>query len=275
MPHLAQVLSDEEAFAALATAEGRMFVDGVRFHLRAESIRNSLNDRLERRLARVVRRLEADAVRIIARVPGDQTQAFASARSFKLWQIRVRRELVKVARQLRDNQASGMRSSISRRGGLLRTRIAGVRVRGLTVTELWQQWAASVGRRLRSAVSLSLAEGGQVAAVAQVRAALKRAAVDARAVARTVHSHVLARSRESWIASQGFRLVRYVAILDDRTTEICQRLAGRVFALNEGPRPPQHFRCRSFVVPATSRSRTLGLVTPRQFTEFTGVPLAA
>jgi SPP1 gp7 family putative phage head morphogenesis protein len=41
----------------------------------------------------------------------------------------------------------------------------------------------------------------------------------------------------------------YVATLDSRTTPICQRLDGEQFEYNKGPTPPQHFNCRSTIVP--------------------------
>jgi len=41
----------------------------------------------------------------------------------------------------------------------------------------------------------------------------------------------------------------YVATLDSRTSPICQRLDGQKFEYNNGPTPPQHFNCRSTVVP--------------------------
>lgn len=41
----------------------------------------------------------------------------------------------------------------------------------------------------------------------------------------------------------------YVATLDSRTTIRCASLDGKIFAFNEGPRPPQHYRCRSVRVP--------------------------
>ncbi|MFN7322918.1 MAG: minor capsid protein [bacterium] len=42
---------------------------------------------------------------------------------------------------------------------------------------------------------------------------------------------------------------RYVATLDTRTSSICRALDGREFPYGKGPRPPQHFNCRSVVVP--------------------------
>jgi SPP1 gp7 family putative phage head morphogenesis protein len=43
---------------------------------------------------------------------------------------------------------------------------------------------------------------------------------------------------------------QYVATLDDRTTPICARLDGKIFTdFDGGPRPPQHFNCRSTTIP--------------------------
>jgi SPP1 gp7 family putative phage head morphogenesis protein len=43
----------------------------------------------------------------------------------------------------------------------------------------------------------------------------------------------------------------WMAILDSRTTEICRDRNGQVYYFSNGPRPPAHWRCRSFTVPAT------------------------
>jgi len=38
---------------------------------------------------------------------------------------------------------------------------------------------------------------------------------------------------------------KYVATLDARTTRTCISFDGEIFALDEGPRPPLHYNCRS------------------------------
>jgi len=49
--------------------------------------------------------------------------------------------------------------------------------------------------------------------------------------------------------------VMYSAILDDRTTEICRQLDGKVFLKNDPDvakiKPPNHYNCRSMLVPVT------------------------
>lgn len=57
-------------------------------------------------------------------------------------------------------------------------------------------------------------------------------------------------------ALDGFvEALEYSAILDDRTTEICQELDGKVFAADspewETYRPPNHYNCRSVLIPVT------------------------
>lgn len=66
--------------------------------------------------------------------------------------------------------------------------------------------------------------------------------------------------------------VRYSAILDERTTEVCRFLHGKVFRMDDPEllrlAPPNHFNCRSLVVPITkaeAKSRGIeadSLVTP-------------
>lgn len=42
---------------------------------------------------------------------------------------------------------------------------------------------------------------------------------------------------------------KYVATLDSRTSPICRALDGKEFEYGKGPQPPQHFGCRSTIVP--------------------------
>lgn len=52
--------------------------------------------------------------------------------------------------------------------------------------------------------------------------------------------------------------VQWISTLDGRTTIICQTLDQRVFEINDGPRPPSHFNCRSTTVPVIKSWRELG-----------------
>jgi SPP1 gp7 family putative phage head morphogenesis protein len=50
-----------------------------------------------------------------------------------------------------------------------------------------------------------------------------------------------------------FTSTHYVwcSILDSRTTEICRSRNGHAYEYGRGPRPPAHWNCRSFTIPAT------------------------
>lgn len=80
------------------------------------------------------------------------------------------------------------------------------------------------------------------------RAASRRGA---RALVRTVNSHVTTQAREAvWRANDDIvKEVQWISTLDGRTTPICQSLDGETFPVGEGRRPPAHIQCRSVTVP--------------------------
>ena len=78
---------------------------------------------------------------------------------------------------------------------------------------------------------------------------------------RTSLNHASSVSRERTYAENSDLIsgVQWVSTLDDRTTLICAELDGKVFPIDEGPRPPAHFSCRSTTVPVTKSFRELGI----------------
>lgn len=85
---------------------------------------------------------------------------------------------------------------------------------------------------------------------AELRHALGRTAEHAETIARTAISHASSQAREAFGQANADIVVgvRWVSVLDSRTTFQCAALSGKVFQLGEGPRPPAHPRCRSTVV---------------------------
>lgn len=81
------------------------------------------------------------------------------------------------------------------------------------------------------------------------------------AVVRTAVTHFSTMAREASYAAnvEVIKGVQYVATLDDRTTEICAALDGKVFKIGDGPRPPAHFNCRSTTVPVVKSWKELGI----------------
>lgn len=87
-------------------------------------------------------------------------------------------------------------------------------------------------------INQTIAKGGELTTLtdSQIRALIRTAVTQ---VTNTVDEQV-------YIANQDIIVgYVYVAVLDFRTTPICQSLDGRKFMFGKGPRPPQHFGCRS------------------------------
>lgn len=57
----------------------------------------------------------------------------------------------------------------------------------------------------------------------------------------------------------------YLAILDDRTTDICRSLNRKVFLVGEGPYPPIHFWCRSIRVFLLAGAAPADIVSLREW----------
>lgn len=90
------------------------------------------------------------------------------------------------------------------------------------------------------------------------------------AVVRTAINHVTTQARELTYEENKkvIKGVQYLATLDARTTEICISLDGKVFPINEGPRPPQHLQCRSTTIPIVKSLTELGF-SKKDFPEST------
>lgn len=70
--------------------------------------------------------------------------------------------------------------------------------------------------------------------------------------ARTKHTEVMNNARVEYFDSTGVvAAYQYSAVLDDRTSDICSGLHGKIFAAGSEPIPPMHFNCRSLLVPIT------------------------
>lgn len=103
-------------------------------------------------------------------------------------------------------------------------------------------------------------------AVGDIVADLQRSVVrttrdQAEALVRTAVNHVSTQTREATFAenSDVVAEVQWVSVLDARTTIICMSRDGKRYAVNDGPRPPAHFNCRSTTVPITKSWEELGI----------------
>lgn len=85
---------------------------------------------------------------------------------------------------------------------------------------------------------------------------------------RTATTHIGDQARQEFVlANQDlFSQELFVATLDSRTTATCRALDGKLFAFDEGPRPPLHWKCRSMRISALN-GYALGNRPAKPFTE--------
>ncbi len=76
---------------------------------------------------------------------------------------------------------------------------------------------------------------------------LQRPRHEVEALVRTSLNHAATQARETFYEQNADLIsgVRWLAVLDGRTSAICQSLDGQIFPPGEGPRPPAHPNCRS------------------------------
>ncbi|WP_043346159.1 minor capsid protein [Methylobacterium sp. B1] len=84
---------------------------------------------------------------------------------------------------------------------------------------------------------------------------------DAEAVVRTAVTHIASGASEAVYQRNADLIsgVRWVSVLDSRTTPVCRARDGKVYEPGQGPRPPAHWNCRSTTTPVTRSFRELGL----------------
>lgn len=77
---------------------------------------------------------------------------------------------------------------------------------------------------------------------------------------RTVRSHVVNQAYLNTFNKIGFEYVRFVSVLDGRTTKLCASLDGSVWEVNDPAKrvPPLHPNCRSILVPVEKDGQLVG-----------------
>ena len=156
---------------------------------------------------------------------------------------------------------AGRRESLLPSPSQLRAIVEELPLVGSTLPKELSKLARSRFQRVQGMVRLGLVQNetnSQI--IRRIVEGKKLGKIQAEALVRTAANHVSAQSREMIYAGHEDILagVEWVATLDGRTTPICQALDGKVFKVNEGPRPPAHFRCRSATVPVTKSWEELG-----------------
>lgn len=148
---------------------------------------------------------------------------------------------------------------------------------GQLLESFFANWSEKTYRRVEGAIRLSAAQGESLPqAIRRLRGTKARRYKDGlfyatkrdmALVARTSMQHVAVQAKESvWKMNEDIiEGVEWVSVLDKRTSTICRSLDGRVFALDEGPRPPAHMACRSVTTPVVKKSLQLLYKKGKQF----------
>ena len=213
------------------------------------------------RLGAIVRR--GGTQREIARALRAETRAFS---------VRVLREIEPDLRRYASTQGKFESDSLRRQvGRIYRIRDASLtQLRGLVDTtplrdsRVLRQHFVNIGIAERMRVESEVRRGrlerltaAQIATRIASGPTAKVTRLQARSIVRTAVTQIATNaSRMAYEANSDIlRGYQYVATLDSRTTPICARNDGRIFALDADyqPRPPLHWNCRSTTVPVLKR----------------------
>ena len=115
-------------------------------------------------------------------------------------------------------------------------------------------WAYNITKDARVKILAAIRDGKPISAVIDGLDDMGQdmATTSLERFARTKFTDVMNRGRLAAFNDSGVvAAYQYSAILDDRTTEICAGLHGKIFSNGQEPIPPMHFNCRSLLVPIT------------------------
>ncbi|HHG4905526.1 TPA: minor capsid protein [Pseudomonas aeruginosa] len=126
--------------------------------------------------------------------------------------------------------------------------------------QLLGEWVAkqrvSMSLGVRRRVRLGIASGESTANIAKALLAGDAGEFTAgkryaETMIRTAATAITAKADEELFSRAGVATYQLSAVLDTRTTEICQGLDGRAFAYSDAkaPRPPMHPGCRTVMIP--------------------------
>ena len=126
-----------------------------------------------------------------------------------------------------------------------------------------RQWYGSLRdaqrQALRRSVNIGIVEGESIEEI--VGRVVGSRGVQFRGGGRTAVHSTATQARELLYPQNRSLIkgVQMVATLDGRTTPYCRAIDGKVFDVDEGPRPPFHVNCRTTTVPITRSLRELGI----------------
>lgn len=150
----------------------------------------------------------------------------------------------------RSSQAAGVAANIQRPP--IEQLYAAVEARpfqGKLLRDWLSEAEEGAARRVRDAIRIGFVEGESIAQIkARVRQIVPMSRRGAEAMVRTAVNHTAQATRAA-IFDANADIIEgemWNAVLDARTTLVCQARDGTVYPLGKGPRPPAHVNCRSY-----------------------------
>lgn len=143
----------------------------------------------------------------------------------------------------------------------LKAAVTSMPFQGRFLKEWYNDLGADTARRISDALRIGIAEGQTTdQIVRRIRGTKARGYSDgvmsigkrnAEAIVRTAINHVSSRAADELYAANSDIIagVKWVSVLDSRTSAPCRANDGKIFPVKSGPRPPLHFSCRSRVIP--------------------------
>jgi len=142
---------------------------------------------------------------------------------------------------------------------------------GRFLKDWWGGLAKGTQEQVASAINIGVVTGEPTDVIVRrivgtraqgyVDGVLNTARRHAQTIVRTAVNHVTTHAREITYRENKkvIKAVRYLATLDNRTTDICIALDGQVFKVGQGPRPPMHHQCRSTTIPVLKSWKEMGI----------------
>ncbi len=115
-------------------------------------------------------------------------------------------------------------------------------------------WEFMITKRARLEIIKAIKDGLPISSVTNIldQAGHELSDVSLERYSRTKLTEVMNRARiEEFENSKVVGGYQFSAIMDDRTSDICAGLHGKIFKAGDEPVPPMHFNCRSTLIPIT------------------------
>jgi len=123
-------------------------------------------------------------------------------------------------------------------------------VRGETLENSVKSIKVNLKNEVKRSLRVAIAEGASTEDINLImKNAVSKASGRTKNLTKTIVNSATNDVAEELYKKNGIKFVRYTAVLDGATTDICRELNNQIFPIGSGPRPPQHYNCRSFIVP--------------------------